>query len=177
MAYRRRRHGGVPVSPGFIVSAVAAGLIAAGLQVHHAAAAGAKGPDRTAMRAVAFARAQAGAVPYAWGGTTTAGFDCSGLVQAAYASAGVSIERTSQEQWASERHVSKPVAGDLVFFAGADGTPTSPGHVGMVVDPARNLMVDAYGAGTYVRYDGYGRSAAPGTGLGAVVGFTDPGGK
>lgn len=177
MAYRSRRYGGAPVSPGFIVSAVAAGLLAAGLQVHHAAAAGAKVPGRAAVRAVAFARAQAGAVPYVWGGTTTAGFDCSGLVQAAYAAAGVSIERTSQEQWASEPHVTAPAAGDLVFFAGADGTPSSPGHVGIVVDPAKNLMIDAYGAGTYVRYDGYGPAASPGTGLGAVVGFTDPGGN
>jgi hypothetical protein len=102
--------------------------------------------------------------------------DCSGLAQSAYASDGVTIERTSQEQWASERHVpaSKVVAGDLVFFAGSDGTPTSPGHVGIVVDPTKNLMIDAYATGTYVRYDTYGPAASPGTGLSAVVGFTDP---
>jgi hypothetical protein len=112
-------------------------------------------------------------VPYRWGGTTQAGFDCSGLVQAAYASAGVGIQRTSQEQWASEQHVSDPVAGDLVFFAGADGTPSSPGHVGIVVNPARHLMIDAYAAGTDVRYDTYGLPSSAG-GLSPVVGFTDP---
>ena len=51
----------------------------------------------------------------------------------AYAAAGISIPRTSQEQWAAGPQVSTPQPGDLVFFAGADGTVTSPGHVGIVV--------------------------------------------
>ena len=154
---------------------MAAGLLAAGLQGHHSAAASAKAPDPASAEAIAFARAQVGTVPYAWGGTTAFGFDCSGLTQAAYAAAGVSIERTSEEQWASEPHVSSPQPGDLVFFAGADGTPSSPGHVGIVVSPAGHLMIDAYAAGTYVRYDTYGlASSAPG--LSDPVGFTDPGG-
>ena len=37
--------------------------------------------------------------------------------------------------------------GDLVFFAGADGTPTAPGHVGIVVNPATHTMIDAYATG------------------------------
>jgi cell wall-associated NlpC family hydrolase len=127
---------------------------------------------------IAFARTQVDdRVPYAWGGTTTAGFDCSGLAQAAYAAAGVSIERTSQDQWASERHVpgGEEEPGDLVFFAGSDGTPSSPGHVGIVTDPASHTMIDAYATGSPVEYDTYGLpSSAPG--LTVVVGFTDPGG-
>jgi cell wall-associated NlpC family hydrolase len=176
VAYRiRRRYGARRGSPWFAGPAVAAGLLAAGLQGHHPAAASAKAPDRAAAKAVAYAEAQVGRVPYVWGGTSTAGFDCSGLIQAAYGSAGIALERTSQQQWASEPHVSSPKAGDLVFFAGADGTPSSPGHVGIVVSPARHLMVDAYGAGTYVRYDTYGLpSSAPG--LSDPVGFTRPAG-
>jgi len=125
---------------------------------------------------VAFAKAQVGKVPYAWGGTTEAGMDCSGLSMEAYAAARVPIERTSQEQWASERHVpaGEVVAGDLVFFAGSDGTVTAPGHVGIVTDPKADEMIDEYGTGTYARYDRYGAKASPGTGLSAVVGFTDP---
>jgi cell wall-associated NlpC family hydrolase len=173
MAYRSRRRGGSPASPRFIGSALAAGLLAASIQGHHAAAGG-QAPGAAAARVLAYARGQLGK-PYVWGGTGPGAFDCSGLAMQAYASAGISIQRTSQQQWASERHVSSPAAGDLVFFAGADGTPSSPGHVGIVTDPAKNLMVDAYAAGTLVRYDTYGLgSSAPG--LSDPVGFTDPGG-
>ena len=91
----------------------------------------------------------------------------------AYASAGISIARTSEEQWATEPHVSTPEPGDLVFFAGADGTTTSPGHVGIVVDPARHLMIDAYATGLPVEYDTYGLPGSAG-GLADPVGFTDP---
>lgn len=173
--YRSRRHRGRAGSPWFAGSALAAGLLAAALAGHHPGPAGSRAPGPAAAAAITYAEAQLGRAPYVWGGTTTEGFDCSGLVQAAYASAGVSIARTSEAQWASEPHVTSPQAGDLVFFAGADGTPSSPGHVGIVVSPARHLMIDAYTAGTYVRYDTYGLpSSAPG--LTDPVGFTDPGG-
>ena len=56
----------------------------------------------------------------------------------AYAAAGISIARTSQDQWAWGPQVSTPEPGDLVFFAGADGTVTSPGHVGDRDRPAHD---------------------------------------
>jgi cell wall-associated NlpC family hydrolase len=91
----------------------------------------------------------------------------------AYAAAGVSIARTSQAQWATEQQVSTPEPGDLVFFPGADGTPASPGHVGIVIDPARYLMIDAYASGLPVEYDTYGPGASK-QGLSDPAGFTDP---
>lgn len=128
-----------------------------------------------AAKAVAYARHRVGWVPYVYGGTTDAGLDCSGLFMDAWGSAGVTIKRTSEDQWASEQHVTTPEAGDGVFFAGGDGTDSDPGHVGIVVNPARHLMIDAYVPGTYVRYDTYGLpSSAPG--LSDPVGFTDPAG-
>jgi peptidoglycan DL-endopeptidase CwlO len=132
-------------------------------------------PSGAARAAVRWAERQEG-TPYVWGGTGPGGFDCSGLVMEAYASAGVTIPRTSQEQWAQGPQVPAPARGDLVFFAGADGTPTSPGHVGIVVSPAAHTMVEAYAAGFPVRLSTYGlQSSAPGDQV--VVGYTDPGGQ
>ena len=56
----------------------------------------------------------------------------------AYRAAGISIARRSQDQWATEPHIpaSQAEPGDLVFFAGADGTSTAPGHVGLVTGPS-----------------------------------------
>ena len=61
--------------------------------------------------------------------------------------------------------------GDLVFFAGSDGTPAAPGHVGIVVNPATHTMIDAYATGYDVEYDSYGLPASK-AGLSAVTGFT-----
>ncbi len=174
---RKNSSGALPIVIAGVVLAAGAGTGVKAVTRHHAPpAAHAPADGNAAAKVIAFARSKVGKVPYAWGGTTDAGMDCSGLAQSAYASAGITIERTSQQQWASERRVpaSQVTAGDLVFFAGSDGTPASPGHVGIVVDPAKDLMIDAYASGTYVRYDTYGPAASPRTGLSAVVGFTDP---
>ena len=84
----------------------------------------------------------------------------------AYRAAGIDIPRTSQQQWAWGPRVSasqvKP--GDLVFFAGADGTPTAPGHVGLVI--GGGLMIEAYGTGFPIRVAPYGDRDP--------VGFTSP---
>jgi cell wall-associated NlpC family hydrolase len=144
LTYRIRRRRS-RVSGGFVASAVAAGALLAVLG-HHAAAPAAAGS--VAAEAIAYARAQLGK-PYLWGATGPGSFDCSGLVQMAYRSAGVGIARTSQAQWATERHVSRPRPGDLVFYPGADGTWASPGHVALVVGGGQ--MIEAYGTGYPVR--------------------------
>lgn len=69
-------------------------------------------------------------VPYLWGGTTTSGFDCSGLVQYSYSHAlGIGIPRTTYYQCTQGRDVdfSDLHAGDLVFFQKKGVV----GHVGM----------------------------------------------
>ena len=52
----------------------------------------------------------------------------------AYRAAGITIPRTSQQQWTYGTRIpaSQARPGDLVFFAGSDGTMTAPGHVGIV---------------------------------------------
>ena len=80
---------------------------------------------------------------------------------------------TADAEYQYGPRVSTPAPGDLVFFAGSDGTPQAPGHVGIVVNPRRHLMIDAYATGLPVEYDTYGRPTSA-EGLGDPVGFTDP---
>lgn len=80
-----------------------------------------------AEKAIAFADAQLGK-PYVWGATGPDSYDCSGLVQAAWAAAGVSIPRTTYEQWAALPHIpaSSIQPGDLLFYE-------AEGHVAIYV--------------------------------------------
>jgi peptidoglycan DL-endopeptidase CwlO len=129
-------------------------------------------PNQSIATVIAFAKEQIGK-PYVWGGTGPDGFDCSGLMMMAYRAANMDIPRTSQAQWAWGPRVAPghEQPGDLVFFAGADGTPASPGHVGLVIGP--HLMMEAYATGFPLRISQFGTSAsAPGDQT--VVGFTRP---
>jgi peptidoglycan DL-endopeptidase CwlO len=148
-------------------------LVAAGSPACEQAALGPL-PAGAAGEIVAYAKAQLGK-PYQWGATGPVAFDCSGLAMMAYRAAGITIPRTSQQQWATGARIpaSQFEPGDLVFFAGSDGTPASPGHVGIVLNPAVHTMIDAYETGYPVEEDTYGLPASKG-GLSPVVGFTRP---
>ncbi|MEU9383234.1 NlpC/P60 family protein, partial [Streptomyces sp. NPDC048279] len=70
-----------------------------------------------AAKAIAFARAQIGK-PYVWGATGPGSYDCSGLSQAAWKAAGVSLPRTTYDQVNAGTTVplADALPGDLVFF-------------------------------------------------------------
>jgi cell wall-associated NlpC family hydrolase len=126
--------------------------------------------------AVSWALSQIG-TPYVWGGETPGvGFDCSGLVQAAYAAAGVTLPRVAQDQYDSTPKLEPGAAlvpGDLVFFG--DG-PASIDHVGLFVGVVGNqdVMVDAPHTGADVRAEAF--PATPGAPFGSLlfVGATRP---
>ncbi len=122
-------------------------------------------PNQLVAAAISYAEQQLGK-PYLWGGTGPDAFDCSGLVMMAYRTAGISIARTSQAQWATEVKVpaSQVEPGDLVFFAGSDGTVTDPGHVGLVIGNGK--MIEAYATGFPIRLSSYLNRGA--------IGFTRP---
>jgi cell wall-associated NlpC family hydrolase len=63
-------------------------------------------------------------IDYVYGGTTPAGFDCSGYTQYVFNKVGISLPRTAEEQRQAATPVSNPQPGDLVFF----GSPAF--HVG-----------------------------------------------
>ena len=160
------------MSGGFVASAVAAGALLAVLGHHGGTAVAA--PGKAAAAAIAYARAQLGK-PYEWGGT---GPGRVRLLRAGHA--GVRLGRGQYRPdlagaVGDRAACQRPGAGDLVFFAGADGTASAPGHVGLVVDPSRDLMIDAYAPGVPIHEETYGQpGSAPG--LQDPVGFTDPSG-
>jgi cell wall-associated NlpC family hydrolase len=104
----------------------------------------------TVVAALSFAARQLN-TPYVWGGAGAGGFDCSGLAQVAYRSAGIALPRVAQDQF----DVGPPVPGgsmvqpgDLIFFGNG---PTAVDHVGLYVGAGE--MIDAPHTGALVRFD------------------------
>ncbi|MFJ3722261.1 NlpC/P60 family protein [Streptomyces sp. NPDC090045] len=97
-----------------------------------------------AARAVAFAYTAIGK-PYVWGATGPGSFDCSGLTQAAWRSAGVSLPRTTYTQINAGRRVPRDqlAPGDLVFFY------SGVTHVGLYI--GNGQMIHAPRPGSTVR--------------------------
>ncbi|MFF3911040.1 NlpC/P60 family protein [Streptomyces sp. NPDC001848] len=107
-------------------------------------------PTAAAATAVAFTHAQLG-TPYVWGGNGPAdgGFDCSGLTQAAYHAAGISIPRVAQAQFDHGPHLLKGAQlapGDLLFFGTSPHTIT---HVSLYTGDGK--AIDAPHPGAVVR--------------------------
>ncbi len=93
-------------------------------------------------RAASAALSQLG-VPYRYGGSSTRGFDCSGLAQYAYNAAGRKIPRTTKAQWRTLKHVRADsiIAGDLLFFR-IGGTIS---HVGIYLGEGKFVHAPATG--------------------------------
>ncbi|MEU0336160.1 NlpC/P60 family protein [Streptomyces sp. NPDC006193] len=106
-------------------------------------------PGGRAAAALAAARAALGR-PYVWGANGPSGFDCSGLMQWAYAHAGVQLPRTSQEQRFAGRRVplSQARPGDLVVYR------SDASHVAMYAGGGQ--VIHAPYPGAPVRYDPVG---------------------
>lgn len=83
--------------------------------------------------------------PYLWGGTTPAGFDCSGFTQYIFKKAGITIPRTTSTQWTGLKTVNNPNPGDLVFF---ETYTTGPSHVGIYL--GNNKFINAASTGVTI---------------------------
>ena len=135
-------------------------------------------PEASGRAAIVIAAARKWTgTPYAWGGgggrpgangsviggpsegfdqgRGTIGFDCSGLTQYAYASAGVQLPRVSSQQartgtWIPRSAGLEPVApGDLIFFGSNPSACTGIYHVAIYLGGGQ--MIDAPRTGTFVR--------------------------
>ncbi|WP_327177546.1 C40 family peptidase [Streptomyces sp. NBC_01335] len=98
-------------------------------------------PNSRAAEAVAFAYGAIGK-PYVWGATGPSAYDCSGLTQAAWRAAGVSLPRTTYTQINAGQRVSRSqlAPGDLVFFY------SGISHVGLYVGDGKMIHAPRPGA-------------------------------
>lgn len=108
-------------------------------------------PTPIQQKIIDYAQTQLG-LPYAYG-TEAPGisFDCSGLAQAAYGYAGISIPRVAQDQYNSGTPLRPPLAlqaGDLVFFG---SSVMAIHHVGIYI--GNGQMINAPHTGAVIRVD------------------------
>ncbi|HVW80861.1 MAG TPA: C40 family peptidase [Mycobacteriales bacterium] len=91
-------------------------------------------------------------LPYVWGAAGPSSFDCSGLVQWAFAQAGIAMPRVSEEQFFTGPHVPYEDArpGDLLFWHYNKSDPTDVDHVAIYA--GNGMMVVAPHTGEYVEY-------------------------
>lgn len=115
--------------------------------------ASAPGEGGAARRAVAAAKAQEG-TPYSSGGAQPGGFDCSGLTSWAFDQAGISIPRTSFDQYEVGTAVERAdiQAGDLVFF---DSAGAGASDVGIATSPTRVVSATTHGVMEHATFDAY----------------------
>ncbi|MFF2507896.1 NlpC/P60 family protein [Streptomyces sp. NPDC058067] len=98
-----------------------------------------------AAKVIAFAQAQMGK-PYVWGATGPDSYDCSGLTQAAWRAAGISLPRTTWDQVKVGTTVTTANAqpGDLVFFY------NDISHVGIYIGNGKMIHAPKPGASVRV---------------------------
>lgn len=100
-------------------------------------------------------------IPYSYGGGTdtgpslginqgsgTVGYDCSAFVMSVFSKFGIQLPRTAAEQshmGTAVRNLASAQPGDLLFYAGSDGSAASPGHVAIYIGGGRQIAAPETG--------------------------------
>nr|WP_042179007.1 C40 family peptidase [Kibdelosporangium sp. MJ126-NF4]CEL13570.1 hypothetical protein [Kibdelosporangium sp. MJ126-NF4]CTQ99256.1 hypothetical protein [Kibdelosporangium sp. MJ126-NF4] len=101
--------------------------------------------------AIQHATAQVGK-PYVWGATGPDAYDCSGLMLASWAATGVTLNRTSRDQWRNgdPYPLDQATRGDLLFWS-YDGTPAGIHHVAMYLGDGTIIEAQQTGVPVHIR--------------------------
>ncbi|WP_083936472.1 C40 family peptidase [Nocardiopsis ganjiahuensis] len=105
----------------------------------------------SASAALDFAYSKVG-LPYVYGGTGPNGYDCSGLVQAAWRHAGVDLPRTTYAQAEVGTRINDMSAlqpGDIMFFSGVGHNGLYAGNGQMVHAPRTGRNLEVVGLAAY----------------------------
>ncbi len=88
---------------------------------------------------------QFNSVPYVWGGRNAHGVDCSGLIQLAYLSCGIRIQRYAHGQWKASQPVelNQLKKGDLIFFGAIRDNQLVMIHVMLYLGD--DMLLEAHG--------------------------------
>ncbi len=150
-------------------AAVAAAAIGAPATMAGTAQAATAASQQTTVKATTAAQAAAAAwnnaaaakarqlvgLPYQYGGTSTAGFDCSGLTQWVYhhTGHGKAIDRIANDQFHQFRQISHAAArpGDLVFFHETTNPASYVYHVGVYEGGEMMVAATTYGEGVQLQ--------------------------
>ena len=73
--------------------------------------------------------------PYKWGGSSSAGFDCSGFVSFVFRHFGITLSHGARDYYFIENNVSLDSCrkGDIILFTGTNFSRKSVGHVGIII--------------------------------------------